>query len=118
MIDFIKRFGKNNSILIGSVHNNNNYTRFVNNLTKKETFDFFLLELNLQNYNFIKENDVYFSEFYPVIKNVDQSKIVLIDESNEVLVDKYSEITEKKDFFNSYISFKYNKYYYHILKDY
>ncbi len=117
MIDFIKRFGKKNSILIGTVHNNINYTHFVDNLTKKETFDFFLIELNMQNLNFIKRNDVYFSEFYPVIKNVEQSKIALIDASNEIMLDKYNEITMKKDFFNSYISFKYNRYYYHLMRN-
>lgn len=115
MIDLLKRFGKYNSILIGSVHNNIKYTNFIDNLIKQESFDLYLLEINNENYHFIKTNDLYFSEFYPVIRDVENSKIVLIDTSKEELVNKYNQLIHRNDFFNSYISFKYNKYYYHKL---
>ena len=90
MHKFVREFGKNNSVIIGTIHNYPESFNQVQIIMRKEKYDYYLIELNRDNFNFIKRNRVYFSEFYPVITGVIEKKIVLIDTSPEVSLKNYN----------------------------
>ena len=112
MHKFVREFGKNNSVIIGTIHNYPESFNQVQIIMRKEKYDYYLIELNRDNFNFIKRNRVYFSEFYPVITGVIEKKIVLIDTSPEVSLKNYNNNKGNYDLFEKYISYKYNKLYY------
>jgi len=112
----IKIFNKlNKSILLGVTHNTKESVNLVNDICAKNTFDYFLLELNFSNYIFIKKNKLYFSEFYKLITNVNynyeiinRSKTKLIDYNIETELKLYNSLT-KQNLNNTTIYTNYTK---------
>lgn len=104
-------------ILLGTVHNEKECLDYVKYLIRNKKFDYYLLELNYWNYNFILKNKFYFSEFYPIItdKNIPFEKIKLIDMSIEQEL-KNTEINDS-NFFINYLNLKLDLFLYYKLKN-
>jgi hypothetical protein len=72
------KFGKNeSSLLLGLVHNDKLSLDYVKMLLNEQNFEYFFVELNKENYNFIKKNKFFISEFYPIFTK--SRNIELID---------------------------------------
>lgn len=116
MLKFIRKFGERNSVIIGTLHNTEESLKFIDDFVTMEKFDYFLIELNRDNFSFIRRNQVYFSEFFPVINGFNDNKIVLIDSGLEVLLINYkAHINSQESLFDIYLSYRYNKHYYNTL---
>ncbi len=120
---FIK-YGDAYSLLIGTIHNCSKSKEFISFFLSQtqHKFDFYVLELNKNNFLFIKENKIKISEFFEFTnENISKDKLVLIDMSLENQVKTYSGIKIKnkisKDIFVDFLSFKLEKFLYYKIKN-
>jgi hypothetical protein len=114
------QYGKNkNSLLVGVTHNHKKSLEFISSLFSnrgiiKSPFDVNILELNIDNYFFLKKNKFVFSEFYPILKN-SVSKIELIDMKLEREIK--NSYNSKVDLFNNYLQYNLDKFIYYKLRN-
>jgi hypothetical protein len=127
----IKRFGHNlSSYLIGVTHNSNESRNYINKLLNenKNRFNYFIIELNKDNYHFILKNNFHISEYYQIIKlnNKNRENIILCDVSIEKEVEMYynykynnqnnklkrqiSVSISNLEFYDNFISYKLSKF--------
>ena len=98
---------RKNSRIIGCIHNSIQTRKFISNILLKENYDYYLIELNKQNYDFIKKNNFHYSEFYDIITTIPNSKVKLIDMNYEREISLYS---NSKNVYNDIINYEYDKY--------
>jgi pheromone shutdown protein TraB len=105
------RFNKN-SYLIGCIHNSNESRNFIKKILNSKTFDYYLLELNKDNLNFIMNNNFHFSEFYQIINTIHKAKIKLIDIDYKTELKHYN-----TDILYQYITHELAKYTFYYMHD-
>jgi hypothetical protein len=118
----VKYFEFSKGLLAGVTHNKINSLEFISIVLDwerftKNSFDYYLLELNRDNYNFIEKNKLNISEFYHVIKSRTKEKIVLFDMAVKTEVSLYKDYT-KRDFYIDYLNFKLDKFLYYKMRNY
>lgn len=112
------KYGKNqNSLLVGVTHNHKKSVDYISSLFSSFNFKesyFYLLELNIDNYFFIRKNKLVFSEFYPFLKNT-ALKTELIDMKLEREIKIYN--ISKGDFFFNYLQYNHDKFIYYKIRN-
>lgn len=113
-----KYFQFSKGLLIGVTHNDKISTLFTTMALEWENeirnkFDFYLIELNKDNYNFIEKNKFENSEFYPIISSVPRNKIVLLD------IELKKEIGyEINSYPIDFVNYRLDKYLYYKMRNY
>jgi hypothetical protein len=118
----VKYFEFSKGLLAGVTHNNIKSLQFISTVLDwedftKNPFDFYLLELSRDNYNFIQKNKLNISEFYHLINCRSKDKIVLLDINlkNEVLLYKKD---NRSNYYLDFMSFKLDKFLYYKMRNY
>ncbi len=118
-----KHYG--NIFIAGVTHNKSISVEFINSIIDSFKFDYYLIELNNSNKDFIIKNNYRFSEFYNLLldnKGLLNKKAKLIDMPIEDQIKIYD--TKNKSikynnlsFFDAYLQFHMDKFFYYKIRD-
>jgi hypothetical protein len=123
---FIKYGVDKYSLLVGIIHNNPKSKEFISKILnqRRNEFDFYLIEMNFENFQFIKQNKIKFSEFYEFSKlEIPKEKLIFIDMSFQRELKEYQILIRRKEknpsykIFDDLISFKLEKFLYYKIKN-
>jgi pheromone shutdown protein TraB len=107
---------RNGSRLIGTIHNHPLSFEYINSIVQLEKFDFYLLELNKDNYRFLLKNKISISEFYPIISRVKKQQVKLIDVQEQKEIRYYCK--NSKHFYDHYLNYRLNKFIFYKISNY